>query len=449
MVNSINPSFYIKTLKVQVAVLIASYLFIWNMVLSGYLSFTSLPFLLGALALPFTVAKSGNKISYRYALIALVCVVISFFIPVKTFLFFSISFSIFFLIESVGYRLGYVSCSVLFFMSPIFQYLSNVFSFPIRLQLTKWSGKLFSFVDPSTAIKGNIIYHNNNEFSVDPACMGLNMLTASLLLSIILLGFYQKKLNTNAGLLKFSGFLILVISFNIISNLIRIVVLVHFTILPGTLMHEVIGIACLFLYVVLPSAFLANLFASKSAISKASDKTLPVREIHKPLLHGLLLMITLFSAYHTNQTDTYKQFSNKAEKMILGFKTITHSPGIVKLENDKALIYVKYIRGFYDTEHNPTICWKGSGYEFRDIKEETVSNFKVYTALLVNGRETLTTAWWYSNGNKHLTHQFAWRWSMMKGEKNYALINVTTATIMDRERVITKIISERLFAPLF
>ncbi len=448
MVSTVSPWFLIKAAKVQVALLLAVYIFIWSSVLYAYLPFVSLSFLLGVLALLFTCTKTSNVISYRYALIALIWLVASFFVPVKTFLYFSICFSIFFLIEALGYRLGHLSCSVLFFMSPMFQYFSNVFSFPIRLQLTKWSGKLFSFIDPSITTKGNIFHHNNNEFSVDPACMGLNMLTASLLLSIMLLGFYQKKFNKNVGLLSFAGFIILVIGFNIISNLIRIIVLVHFTILPDSVMHEVIGIGCLLLYVALSSVWLAKFVVSKSSgnMAKANFHT---KEFYKPLLHFLLLVLILLAAYRTSHIDTFKEFDNKAEKRIAGFTSGNHSSGIVKLENDKALIYVKYIRGFYDTEHNPTICWKGSGYEFQDIKEETINGHKVYTALLVNGKDKLATAWWYSNGSKHVTDQFTWRWNMMRGEKRYALINVTTATAADRKKLIAKIISENLFMPLF
>jgi hypothetical protein len=73
----------------------------------------------------------------------------------------------------------------------------------------------------------------------------------------------------------------------------------------------------------------------------------------------------------------------------------------------------------------------------------------VYTALLVNGKEKLATAWWYSNGNRHVTDQLDWRWNMVKGEKGYALINVTAANETDRRKAVEKIIGAGLFKELF
>jgi exosortase N len=439
----------IKTAKLQAAVLTAAYGVIWSLVLYRYLPLTSLNFLLGALALLFTINKSDTGSNYRYAVVASICIAASVFIPVKTFVYFSIGFSVFFFIESLGYRLGYMACSVLAFMSPMFQYFSNVFSFPIRLQLTEWSGKIFKIFDAGVGVKGNIIYNEQAEFSVDPACMGLNMLTASVLLSIMLLRFYQTKYGKRIRGSIFSLFIVFVIGFNIISNLIRIVVLVHFTILPDSIMHELTGIACMLLYVVVPAAFVARFISVRSANSISTGKTLPGKRATKPIAHYLLLAAIVFAAYRTNHVDTFKKFENKSTVKIAGFTTTNHSPGIVKLEHERALVYVKYIRGFYDTEHNPTICWSGSGYGFQFIKEETISNEKVYTALLVNGKERLATAWWYTNGNRHVTDQLDWRWNMVRGEKGYALINVTAANETDRRKAVEKIIGEGLFKELF
>ncbi|HZH95653.1 MAG TPA: hypothetical protein VEY06_07195, partial [Flavisolibacter sp.] len=109
MIAVINPLHLIKTAKLQAAVLTAAYGVIWSLVLYRYLPLTSLNFLLGALALLFTINKSDTGSNYRYAVVASICIAASVFIPVKTFVYFSIGFSVFFFIESLGYRLGYMA----------------------------------------------------------------------------------------------------------------------------------------------------------------------------------------------------------------------------------------------------------------------------------------------------------------------------------------------------
>jgi exosortase N len=186
-------------------------------------------------------------------------------------------------------------------------------------------------------VKGNIIYNEQAEFSVDPACMGLNMLTASVLLSIMLFGFYQTKYGNRIKASIFSLFIVFVIGFNVISNLIRIVVLVHFTILPDSIMHELTGIACMLLYVVVPATLLARFISVRSANSISAGKTLSGTRTNKPVAHYLLLAAIVFAAYRTHHIDTFKKFENKSTVKIAGFATTNHSPGIVKLEERRRL----------------------------------------------------------------------------------------------------------------
>src|SRR4030095_4690779 len=177
-------------------------------------------------------------------------------LPVKTLFYFAAVCAVFYYVESFYGRLNHLPFFVAIFMSPVFQYFSNIFSFPIRLQLTAWAGQLFSFMGVNLEVEGNIILYRGNEFSVDPACMGINMTITALLLGLMIIAFYQKRLSKRINLALITAILISILFLNIFSNLIRIVCLVQFNILPGTLLHELTGVFCLFLYVMLPTSLL-------------------------------------------------------------------------------------------------------------------------------------------------------------------------------------------------
>ena len=97
------------------------------------------------------------------------------------------------------------------------------------------------------------------------------------------------------------------------------------------------------------------------------------------------------------------------------------------------------IPGFYSADHNPMICWKGSGYEFVQVQEQVVNGTKMYTARLQNKTELLYTAWWYDNGQKRTVNQLAWRWDALKRNTNYSVVNVTAASKEHLDREVKKI----------
>ena len=83
--------------------------------------------------------------------------------------------------------------AALIISSSVFQYAVNAFSFPIRLQMTSWVSGIFNLLQSDITAKGNVIFHKGYEFAIDPACMGLYMLSISILSGVILVGLLQKK----------------------------------------------------------------------------------------------------------------------------------------------------------------------------------------------------------------------------------------------------------------
>ena len=121
----------------------------------------------------------------------------------------------------------------------------------------------------------------------------------------------------------------------------------------------------------------------------------------------------------------------------------------LKWKIKKSLLYIKFIRGFYDTEHNPSICWKGSGYDFKEIRKVRLGTHEIFAAVLDNGTEKLHTAWWYGNGSKAGIDQWAWRWDLLQGAGPYAVVNLTANTEPDLHRELNKIFHHNILDPLF
>jgi exosortase N len=278
--------------------------------------------------------------------------------------------------------------------------------------------------------------------------MGLNMLISSLLISVMFIGFWMQKNKKVVAWYWLLLYGITVLLFNVLGNLFRIIILVQFSILPGTIAHDVAGIICLLLYVLLPTAFIARYIVNRTGkpflISSENEK----KTYSKYGLHLFLVVLIVFSAYRVKKTDTYKEFSLSTTR-INKYHASEFAPGIIKLESNESLIYVKHVRGFYDTDHNPTICWKGSGFEFQEIEQIFISGYAVFTALLVNNNERLYTAWWYGNGKSNTNDQFAWRWDMIKGAKSYAVINVTAPTKEKLQSEVKAIFQNNSISPLF
>lgn len=398
--------------------------------LRTFLLWQSVNFLLGIVALASVTVIRRSRFSLRFAYGAIFFAVLSLLLPVKTLLFFSLVCGVFFIIETFYGLLNILPVIIVGMMSPFFQYVTSIFSFPIRLQLTDWAGKLLSLTGAKSIVQGNMIYYNENEFSVDPACMGLNMVVTSLVLGTIVIGIYQKKFSQTLNIWLVAALLGTVAVFNVISNLFRIVCLVQFNILPGTSLHEIIGVICLIVYVTLPSIILV-----KWVVRRFGKEHVPYAIREKRLsrlsryikIHAIVAVAILCSAFIIVQHDSRISDSSTPVPPVKGYAVQRISADIIKLENSESLVYIKAVPGFYSADHNPAICWKGSGYEFHHVQEQIVGRTKLYTARLQKGDELLYTAWWYDNGHQRTIDQLEWRWAVLKGEKKYSVINVTSA----------------------
>ncbi len=354
-------------------------------------------------------------------------------------------------------------------ISPIFSYVTDVFSFDLRLKITDlavhilnkipFSGvqmapsvsttspTLFSenssnsiVSNPIQAVGNLIRLPNGDEWQIDAACMGLNMLGVGLILTYFFIGFFAKKstkLPTNRGLFVF---LLAALCLNLVSNLTRIVAVVLLNIRPETVGHEVVGLLSFLIYGIAPMYFLikmrtrstfffdekikGNAFQNPPKFSKTRVFIVPI------IVLGLLASRAIY-------LDFYKKMP---QNVILSTKiqanfTISHLPdGVTQLKSNSILIYLKNLSHGFTTEHSPMICWKGSGYTFRQIERTTIDQTPIYIGILERDSDQIHAAWWFESDNGFATNdQFEWRYRVFTEGGHFRLVNVNAAS---REQVL-------------
>jgi len=437
--------------KPELIFLLAIYIAMAVFALQQYILWQSLSFVLGCFTLVLsTRVDATNKKSQRFALFALLLSLTAFLLPLKTVLYFSLVFACFFTIESCIGKMNFLPVVVVVLMSPLFQYISSLFSFPIRLRLSEWAGKLLSLSDPAYAVEGNLIKYGEKIFSVDTVCMGLSLITTSFLASVLILSIYQQRLKKRLSILAATTMLIIVFVLAIVSNLVRIILLVKFEIMPGSVFHELGGLVCFLVYVIVPTIFLIRWILpgwgkeEKPVYSKLGE----ISSNRKRILDMLLIAVIGFATFIVNRNPNSQGTYSAPVVNIPGYKTSRLNDEIIKIENPSVLIYLKPIKDFMLPDHNPSICWKGSGYSFEKIQQETIAGYEVYTAVLTKNTDRLYTAWWYDNGRKQTISQWNWRWDMMRGAPAYSLVNVTTSRRESLEFEIRKVFDKKLITTL-
>ncbi len=414
--------------------------------LAAYLGSSATTLLVGFAAIASTITRQPARKPFRYAIATVALLVLTWLVPVNTLLYLALACGLLFWAERQAGAVHWLGAAALFISSPAFQYAAGIFSFPIRLQLAKLVASFFSLFSTNVRLKGNVILYQDREFAVDPACMGLHMLSLSLLLGILLAGLLQRKTGRTLSVKTSFVYLACLFLLNLVANVLRIVLLVHFSIPPLTLVHDVVGLLCLLVYVVIPACYLAKFLVKRSAPLPAQASFAKTKNLR---FAALLLAAAMFTVtLKVRNTDTYSAFEKNYQQPVASYNSSVYAPGILKLENKTSLLYIKFIRGFYDTEHNPMICWKGSGYELQNVHTQRFAGAEVYMATLQREKEKLFTAWWYGNGRHHTTSQWDWRLRMLKGETGYAVQNVTAGDEKTLKEEVSQLLSAGVLLPL-
>ncbi|WP_190300424.1 exosortase N [Rufibacter hautae] len=397
--------------------------------------------LLGLALLPFITLRTPQKTSPLLLLVTGCILAFSGYYQITTVYFFGFLLVLWFAAQTLLGRSGIYPLLMLSVASPIFGYVADILSFPLRLELTRAAAFLIGFMYDSAKAAGNIILLNGQEYSVDPACAGLHLLSFSFMIAVFLLAHVHRTQQKAWTTWMLFGLLLLVLGLNLVSNLLRILVLVLLQIGPSNPMHDVVGLLCLVLYTLLPFYFLAR--KASMRLPRTEQPETPQWVFPKKVLWlhvGLLVSVTV-CGFKVQQKKVSSQIV--AQIQAPGFQKELLQDGVHKFTNEKALIYMKPIRAFYSTEHHPMICWEGSGYLFQNISLGDIGGHLVYTGILKKEKALLHTAWWMDNGQYQTVEQADWRWRMAKGEPAFHLVNVTAASEEELVRQVTQLLESK------
>ena len=306
----------------------------------------------GMLFLPLVFyIKAPEHLSLRFTALVIACLGVFILIPSHLVLLFGFYCFCFLVIESFLGKLNKLALVLMVLASPIAYYLFEVFGFPIRLILTKWAAAILNFTGFPCQTMGNILEVNGTPFSVDPVCMGLNMVMTSMLGSLILISFFEKNKSqyfTNLGLLIS---LIASLVFVVIANLFRIVMIVLTKALPETTLHEVLGLVSMIAFVFIPLYFFLPKIAkhfSKPASANPSVKN--VNTMLRNISLGVLL-IGICVANQKHPTVVKEVLDQKTRSVVVE----GYEKEVLKFPNDLEVVELK------STAHSDPFRWQKPG----------------------------------------------------------------------------------------
>jgi exosortase N len=319
-------------------------------------------------------------------------------------------------------------------LSPGLRYVFALFSFPIRLQLSAWAGNLLCLAGINVQVEGNVLVRNGVEMSVDPACMGLQLTGISLLVALFFLIWQERQTHKAVPFYWVMGYSTVAFGLTILCNLFRIVLLVAFGAMPNTWAHEIIGLVCVAAYAWLPAWYLAKAVVNWTGRSEKGSVENWASMV-KASVWGLCLLAIILGAM---------AFDSKPNKPLAALNQLAKIPpaiqleygtdfrckmltnGFVQLAKPGLLIYLKPQTSWLSADHSPLVCWRGSGYELRYVRETVLNGHPAYVGELHKKGRVLHTAWWFSNGAINTVSQLTMRSHILRGETGFVLVNVTT-----------------------
>ncbi|PHN01763.1 exosortase N [Flavilitoribacter nigricans] len=408
-----------------------------------YYSFT---LWLGLIFAPYIVRRVGTDPSRRWLWVALPLGLILCFRHSTSLFYFFCGFSVLYLLESTWGRLNNLPVFLMLLLSTLASQVAYIWSFPIRLQLSRWAADVLSVAGWEAVAQGNVIVLMGQEFSVDPACMGLSMLLTGSLLALFMLAHFERKLNRVFSVPEIMAYLSGVFLLLILANFTRLLALLVFGIMPDNPAHDAIGLFSLVVYVLLPFYFYLQLSLRKRDPQLEKTSLTPRRRsaMKWDLLAGASILVLLLCNGPKFQQPWVVPDQSIAEIELPGFRSELVEGGVLKLENDGALIYIKPGSKPFQATHDPRICWRGTGYEFTHIEKRAIGGELLYTAHLQKGNDRLYTAWWFDSGRERTVEEWHWRWTALSKGRKFRLVNVTALNPTELEREVLALRSIRL-----
>jgi exosortase N len=380
------------------------------------------------LLIPFILyVKEKDNHSYRFGVVSLALIILYLVIDSPVILLVVFFTLLLFIAEVLIGKLNNLIFMLLFYLTPLTSYFFTIAGFYIRLVLTKWAALLINLIAGTCTSAGNIILYQAKEFTVEPACMGLNMVRTSFLFSLFFLALFQKKSRKQLSFLwlitiQFITFLLVVLA-----NFLRIVSFVLFDIQAESIFHELGGLVCIVIMVTVPLYYIIKTIITNTTRTKTVNQ-IPKQNVNSRLAILLITgtIIFLFTRNYFYPVVRENVSASINYNLFKGYSETAEPLGVKKLTSDAVFVYIKPPVQFYRSDHYPLICWTGSGYSV--IKEEIteIAGVKAGIATVSNGSKIYYTIWWYDNGMDKTAGDMEWRYNNFLGAKDYCLVNIAS-----------------------
>ncbi len=384
------------------------------------------------------VREPGNR-SLRYLFVVIPLAALSLWQPHPLFRFFLLFATVYLVIESSIGRLDRLAPLFAMLVAPITHYFFNNFGFGIRLAISDTVASTLRIADPHAAAIGNAIVFRGMESHVDPDCMGLRMITTSLIMTMALVALMERKRSVLLPSLYLPALLTLTLLLVAVSNYARVIALVITRAPAGGTAHELIGLACWLLILLLPMAWTVDRLTGRIP---PRDRLFPGAawpEWKRAVAIAALLPVMVAGFAHPHVAVENEQDPSAEHLVLDGFERSILPNHVVRFAGDGVLIYVKPGKPFYSDDHHPMSCWLGSGFTFTHEVVEQHRDGEICRGLLVNGTAERHTAWWYDNGRVRTTGQLDWRLRAARGEGPFRLVNITADSPQALMREVDKL----------
>ncbi len=370
------------------------------------------------LSMHSTATGRGNYVFWLAIGISL----LSFLLPTVFGLYVLLLLILIVLLQSVVGKLNYTLLFHALLASPLFIYFKSLVSFPIRLHLSVVVTELLRFLGMKVSIDGNLVTLDGNAFLIDEACAGMYMLGYGLLFGTIVLSLLTKGKSLQLWHVLMGYLVLLVLIF--LGNISRIALLIFFNIRPEHWLHEGLGLMIYVFQILIPFFLLIRLFTRRMdniGTGHQLDLVFP----SKKYFILTFLMVCVLAKQQVSAT-TKKALALQLD--IPGYTSHIVKGDVLKLSNENSIVYIKSPVAPYRADHNPMVCWRGSGFSFKKIDKWPFQDLNINHAELVKGQQKVHTAWWFQSVDHRTGNQFEWRKRGLLNHESFYLINVTSPT---------------------
>ena len=377
--------------------------------------------------IPISIIRGDKK--FPFFTIAISFGLITILLPTVIGTYMTICCAILFFLQMWKGGIHFIGLVHLFLASPFFIYISTLISFPIRLWLTKIVSFLLVISGIENKANGNIIEMGDQTFLVDSACAGLHLLSYGILFGTIILSIHIQ--SKNMRIWKMINMYLLLILLIIWGNVVRIYLLVALDIKEDNWMHYGLGLLIFVFQILLPFYFLVEYLKTNQSSKNSFQNSVKFPVVHSIVFSLLIVLVFIRTNYYMGT----KQDSQLVAKESTDVEMI--SEDVAKIYDGMILTYIKSPVAPYRANHNPMVCWSGSGYAFSHIFKEDVSTLgQVNMAELKKGEDTLYTAWWFESGQSCTADQWQWRWRAFQTKERFYLVNATSDS---KEKLLEKL----------